>query len=106
MQKLLTISIPEGLAFESLRLSRDPITGDLSFDWAPVKSICAASNIDPEIFRLGDEDNIATLITAWYQSHRSNGGATDLVAEQIIAEVHAEDDFGLARVQRGPGTKQ
>lgn len=98
----LPFAVPDDFDFSTLKLSRDPVTGSIEFDWAPVEAICRASGVDPKIFREQPEDNVAGLIVAWYAQHRQNGGALDPVAEQLIAEVEAEDEFGEGRVQRGP----
>lgn len=98
--------VPPGVDFSDLRLARDGVSGDISFDWAPIKAICAASQIDVDMLRETDEDNVGGLIVAWYDWHRQRGGAADLVAEQLLAEVAAEDERGEAAVQRGPGTLQ
>ena len=45
---------------------------------------------------------MAGLIVAWYAQHRQGGGSSDPAAEQLIAEPHAEDQFGESRIQRGP----
>jgi len=94
MQKKLTrLAIPDDLAFEALKLTRDPRTGEVEFDWAPIEAICAASGVDVEVFKHGPEaeDNVSALIVAWYWAHLACGGAPDAVQEQIIAEVAAED---------------
>lgn len=92
MQKKLTrLAIPDGLAFEALKLTRDPTTGEVEFDWSPIEAICAASGVDVEVFKHGPEDNVAALIVAWYRAHLEGGGAPDAVQEQILAEVAAED---------------
>ena len=90
----LSVSIPEGLDFSELHLARDPRTGAIEFEWAPIERICAASGLDVALFRSGPEDNVAGLITAWYAEHRARGGAADPVQEEIIAEARAEDERG------------
>lgn len=40
------------------------------------------------------EDALASLITTWYSAHRAAGGDADPVAEDLIAEVRAEDAAG------------
>lgn len=90
----LRITIPEGLSFEQLKLTRDPVTLDVSFDWAPIESICQASGIDPALFRDQHEDNVAGLIHQWYLAHLEAGGARDPVQDQIRAEVDAEQAAG------------
>src|SRR3990170_5476567 len=90
----LMVSIPEGLDFSELHLARDPRTGAIEFEWAPIERICAASGLDVALFRSGPEDNVAGLITAWYAEHRGHGGAADTVQEDLLAEVRAEDGRG------------
>ena len=90
-RSLMRLAIPEGLAFEALKLTRDPTTGEVEFDWAPIEAICAASGVDVEVFKRGPEDNVSALIVAWYRAHLAGGGAPDAVQEQILAEVAAED---------------
>ena len=89
----MAITIPAGLEFSALQLSRDPVTGSVSFDWKPIETICAASGIDSQTFRAQHEDNVAGLIVAWYVQHRQGGGLADPVAEQLLAEVEAEDQI-------------
>lgn len=40
--KTVQITIPDDVAFADLKLARDPVTLDVSFDWAPIERICAA----------------------------------------------------------------
>lgn len=96
--RLVRLVVPDGLDFSALRLARDPITLEVEFDWAPVLAICAASGIDPDLFRARDEGNVSGLIVAWYREHRARGGAPDAVQEQLLAEVQAEDRAGPAGV--------
>ena len=97
---MLPISIPPDVTFADLKLRRDPITGSIGFSWDAIERVCAASGIDVDIFRQGDEDNMAGLLVAWYLAHRASGGAVDAVAETLIAEVAAEDEHGEHRVFR------
>lgn len=99
-------AIPEGVAFADLALARDPVTGDVSFDWAPIEAICSANNFDVALLRDTDEGNVAGFLVAWYTAHLAAGGPPDLVAEQLIAEVEAESGRGQARIQSGPGRLQ
>jgi hypothetical protein len=46
------------------------------------------------MFRNAPEDNVAGLIVGWYQAHRQHGGDSDPVAEDLIAEVEAEEKAG------------
>lgn len=90
---LLQISIPDGLDFSALKLARDS-DGHVSFDWEPINIICAASNINPDVFTSTHEDNIGGLIMTWYRAHIANGGQPDPVAEDLIAEAMLEDEHG------------
>ena len=97
----LTIQVPDDLEFSALKLARDA-DGMVSFDWRPIETICEASGIDIAIFRQAPEDNIASLLTAWYVEHRRRGGAPDLVQEDLIAEAAIEDSRG-GGVSHAPG---
>lgn len=90
------ISIPAGLDFSALRLARDPGTGDVSFDTAVVERIESASGLSPGVFMGQPEDALAEVITTWYAQHLAAGGARDAVADDLIAEVRAEDAAGQA----------
>lgn len=87
------LAIPEGLQFSELGLARDA-SGDVSLDWAPIERICQASGIDVALFREGPEDNLASLLTAWYRAHLAAGGERDPVYEDLIGEVQLEDAAG------------
>jgi hypothetical protein len=100
-QQVAKVAIPDDIDFADLRLVRDS-DGSVSFDWSVIERICTASNIPPELFRDAPEDNVSGLIVAWYSAHRSNGGATDPVAEDLIGEVVAEERAGQS-VSHNPG---
>lgn len=104
MKLVNPIEIPADVSFEDLQLSRDPVTGVVAFDLEPVERVCDANDIDVDSFLTND--NIGALLSAWYQAHLASGGAPDPVQEQLLAEVEAEDEFGLINVQEGPGTLQ
>ena len=93
-QQPTRIAIPDDLEFSDLRLARDPATGDVAFDLAPIERICEASGLNVALFRDGPEDNVAGLITAWYDAHREAGGAPDPVAENLIRETVLESQHG------------
>lgn len=97
----LTLQIPTDLDFAALDLRRDPITHELLVAWAPIERICEVSDVDPQIFLEGHEDNVSRLIVAWYEVHRQHGGAPDAVAEQMIAETVADELYGEINVQPG-----
>ena len=86
--------IPDGINFAELKLARDPDTCDVSFDWQPIERICAASGLDPDLFRSGPEDNLAGLLSAWYAQHLAAGGHRDATMDDILAEMAAEDRRG------------
>ena len=94
MHKITPISIPIGMKFSELRLERDPQTGDVSFDTAVIERIERESGLPAGFFMGQPEDAMAALITTWYSAHRAAGGAADPVAEDLLAEVRAEDAAG------------
>ena len=91
MQKITPISIPQGLGFADLRLARNTHTGDVSFDTAVIELIERESGLPAGFFMGQHEDAVASLITTWYNAHRAAGGAVDPVAEDLLAEVRAEN---------------
>lgn len=93
MQQATTISIPEGVSYSDLKLTRDA-DGGVSFDWAPIERICDASGLDIAFFRSGPEDHVCQLITHWYNAHVAAGGARDPVSDDLISEVQIEDSHG------------
>lgn len=94
MKQITPISIPQGMAFADLRLSRDPDTGDVSFDTSVIERIERESGLPAGFFMGQPEDALAALLTTWYSAHRAAGGHADSVAEDLIAEVRAEDAAG------------
>lgn len=94
-QQLARVAIPDDIEFAALHLARDA-DGAVSFDWAVIERICRANNLPVEMLREGPEDNVAGLLIGWYSSHRNAGGAPDPVAEDLLAEVKAEDAAGQA----------
>ena len=92
-QQITKITIPEDLAFADLQLARES-DGSVSLDWAVIERICQASNLAVELVKETSEDNLVRLLVGWYQAHRQNGGAPDPVAEDLIAEVVAEEQAG------------
>ncbi|EAS8533980.1 hypothetical protein EHZ41_21895 [Salmonella enterica] len=100
-QQMTRLAIPDNLDFSDLHLIREP-DGSVSFDWAIVERICEASNLPVEVFRDASGDFVSALIVGWYQVHRQHGGESDPVAEDLIAEVVAEEKAGQA-VSHQPG---
>lgn len=95
------MEIPDDVDFADLKLARDP-DGAVSFDWSVIERICAVSGVPIEPLRNGPEDNVAGLIVNWYAAHRANGGNPDPVAEDLLAEVRAEDAVGQ-QTSHAPG---
>lgn len=92
-QQMARISIPADLDFSALRLGRES-DGGVSFDAGVIERICEASGVSSALFLDAQEDNVAGLIIRWYLAHRADGGDPDPVAEDLIAEVKAEDAAG------------
>lgn len=94
-QQMARVVIPDDLEFSDLRLSRDP-DGSVTFDWSVIQRICEASGLPVEMLQDAPEDNVSGLIVGWYQAHRQHGGESDPVADDLIAEVLAEEKAGQA----------
>ena len=91
MKKIqINITIPAEVDFSDLRLARDPVSGDISFEGDIVRSICDNNNLPFQVYAIN------ALLVAWYAHHRRHGGPPDPVMEQIIAEVEAEAVTGVA----------
>lgn len=89
----MKITIPGDLPFSALHLGRDP-DGSVSFDRATIELVERASGLEPGFFLEQDEDAVAELIVGWYSQHRAEGGEPDPVAEDLLAEIRAEDEHG------------
>lgn len=101
-QQITNVTIPDSISFADLKLSRTK-EGSITFDWSPIEAICAASDIPVEILKEGPEDNVAALLVTWYGAHKQHGGDPDPVAEDLLAEVMAEDSAGQ-NTSHKPGT--
>jgi len=88
----LRVAVPTDLRFADLKLARDP-DGGVSFDTDPLQQIADASG-EHIAALLSTEDGIAALIVAWYHVARSRGEPADPVAEDLAAEVAAEEAAG------------
>ena len=105
MHKSIRITIPEGVMFDALHLHRDPITGSIAFDWAPLERICEASAIDPSLLRDKHEDNVAGVLMNWYAAHLSNGGHPDTVMEQLLARRSRQNPSRPAKASSDAGQR-
>lgn len=88
----LRISIPEGVTFDALKLTRSP--AGIGFNWSPIEAICSASGIDIELLKNSSESNVSGLIINWYLAHLDHGGSRDPIADDLIAETLAENQAG------------
>ena len=98
------IDIPDDLKFADLQLQFVD-GGGIAFDWRPIEKICGHSGIPVSTFKESQEDNVAGLIVKWYAAHLAGGGETDPVAEELAAQVAAEDAAGFI-VDTGSKTNQ
>lgn len=99
MKNLIKITFPDTIKFSDLDLSRDPITGDIAFDWQPIELICQHSGIDSDIFRNTHEDNVSGLIIEWYARHLEMGGEKNPVVEELLGEIKIEDSLGVPEIR-------
>lgn len=88
--KAVPISIPAGVTFADLKMTRTP-DGEVEFDWAPIRLICAASGVDVAVFAESDEDAVSGLLSQWYAHHLTAGGARDAAMDDLIDEAAIED---------------
>ena len=92
-RSMMKITIPANLPFSALRLGRAE-DGSVLFSRDAVKQVARASGLPVQFFLNTDENNVASLIVAWYQVHRQHGGEPNPVADDLIAEVAFEDATG------------
>ena len=88
---IIHLRVPAALKARWVRESR--AAGMRLTDWI-VQRVEAASGLPKGFFTGQPEDALASLITAWYDRHIAAGGARDPVADDLIAEVRAEDAEG------------
>lgn len=98
------LTIPSDVTFSDLKLQRDSVTGDLTFEWGPIERICEANGIESEDLLEEAGETFSELLIAWYKAHLDNGGAPDPVEEQIQAEVEAELIYGVQNVLHSSGS--
>ena len=90
----LHVTIPEGIEFAELRLSRDMANGLVRFEMAPIKAICRASALDPGEVMHGPRPLVGLVIALWYAAHLERGGAPDPVQENLMEEARLETKHG------------
>ncbi|NCA71541.1 MAG: hypothetical protein EOM91_15925 [Sphingobacteriia bacterium] len=101
LHQQIRLIIPDELSFSDLHLVREP-DSSVSFDWDVIAGILHASGLSVELSADDLEDQMSALIVSWYRAHRRQGGAPDPVAEDLIAEVSAEEQIGQT-VSHPPG---
>ena len=85
--KTITLSIPEGVAFQDLKITRDSVTLDIEFEMTPINRILSHNGVDGANI---DENIISALLISWYKADLSNGGQPHPVMEQIAAEIERD----------------
>ena len=90
----LRVTIPDGVEFSDLRLSRDVGDGQVRFKMAPIEAICEASDLDLGEILQGPQPLVGLLIAAWYAAHLKRGGAPDPVQEDLMEETRLEEERG------------
>jgi hypothetical protein len=84
----LRVTIPDGVEFADLHLSRDADDGQVRFKMAPIEAICEASALDFDALVQGPRPLVGLLIAAWYEAHIAQGGAPDPVQEDGMDASH------------------
>lgn len=90
----LHATIPEGVSFADLQLSRDTQDGSVLFEMEPIRAICDASGLDIDEIVGGEEPTVCLLIAAWYEVHLQRGGERDPVQDDLLEEMRLEQEFG------------
>jgi hypothetical protein len=90
----LRVTIPDGVEFADLHLSRDADDGQVRFKMAPIEAICEASALDLDALVQGPRPLVGLLIAAWYEAHIAQGGAPDPVQEDLMEEARLEVEHG------------
>jgi hypothetical protein len=90
----LRVTIPDGVEFADLRLSRNVDDGFVRFAMAPIEAICEASALDLAEVVQGPQPLVGLLIQAWYEDHLRDGGAPDPVQEDLREEARLELERG------------
>ncbi|WP_298236369.1 hypothetical protein [uncultured Azohydromonas sp.] len=90
----LRVTIPDGVEFADLCLSRDAEDGLLRFRMAPIEAICEASELDLDALVQGPRPLVGLLIAAWYETHLARGGAPDPVQEDLLEEARLQMEHG------------
>jgi hypothetical protein len=101
-QQSQRVIIPDGIDFSDLKMAREP-GGSVTYDMSVIELICKASNLPIELIVDAPEDNLAGLVIRWYEEHLKHGGKPDPVAEDLIAEVKAENKAGQSHSHK-PGS--
>jgi hypothetical protein len=92
--KELCVTIPDGIEFADLCLTRDVGEGQVRFKIAPIEAICEASALDLDQLLQGPQPLVGLLIAAWYAAHIRRGGPPDPVQEDIMEEARLEEAHG------------
>ena len=90
----LRVTIPDGVDFADLHLTRDVDDGQVRFKMAPIAAICEASALDLDDIVQGSQPLVGLLIAAWYAAHIERGGAPDPVQEDLLEETRLEMEHG------------
>ncbi len=90
----LRVTIPNGVEFGDLHLSRNPEDGLVRFEMAPIEAICEASALDLDELVQGPQPLVGLFIAAWYEVHLARGGVPDPVQEDLIEEARLETEHG------------
>jgi hypothetical protein len=96
----ITINIPAHISFSELGLKRRIESGETVFNEDLLYRVAEENGLlEDEL----TEDLTSCIIINWYLAHRAAGGDLDLVAEQLAAEVQAQESYGMINVIRGGG---
>ena len=82
---LLTLKLPEGYSFADLKLCCcEDAAIDLDMDL--VKLICKINDLDFQKVLQNPGPVMTSILTIWYKTHLAEGGAPDVVMEELKAQ--------------------
>lgn len=91
------LNIPSGLDFSTLRLDYTPASGEVTYNNGALESLCAASGLPYEDIDADAQESM-NLIAAWYEKHRSVGGAHDEAGAAVLHAVNSQKETNFSHL--------
>lgn len=78
----LELKLPEGYTFADLKLRRCEVDA-IGMDMDLVKLICKINDLDFEKVVQNSGPVVSSILTIWYKTHLSEGGAPNMLMEEL-----------------------